>query len=229
MTELQEVLPELFVRSEILPLYFADITEADEHKDIEAYIWEQEQLGNNPREASSRQRFNEQVLETTGARYLIGRYAENRENILSPDSHMVREGRTFHLGIDAFCKNQEPVYAPCDGEIVVSAYEPGAYNYGNYIIFRPDDAALPYIFFGHLAGDRHSVGRVSAGEQIARLGGYDELENGGWSIHLHLQLLTELPPDGETPIGYSTIDNLAVNQERFPDPQSIFPVWEVRR
>lgn len=229
MTNLHEVLPELFTRSELLPLYFADITAADAKKDIKTYIEQQERRGINPREARYRQQFNNQVLDGTAARYLIGRYAENREDILAPESHMVQEARTYHMGIDAFCQDQEPVYAPCDGEIIVSAYEPGEYNYGNYIIFRPDDTTLPYMFFGHLANDRRHTGRVSAGEQIARLGSYEQLENGGWSIHLHLQLLCELPPAGETPPGYSTSMNLPVSQERFPDPRSVFTAWEVQR
>lgn len=229
MTGLHEILPELFTRSEVLPLFFADITEADAGKNIKAFIEEQERQGNNPRAAHMRQQFNEQVLAHTNSRYLIGRYAENRENILSPGSHMVQEGRTYHLGIDVFSRDHEVILAPCDGEIVVSAYEPGEFNYGNYVILRPDDTSLPYIFFGHLADDRHRRGWVRAGQEIGRLGGYERLENGGWSIHLHLQLLRELPPAGESPIGYSTFENLQMNQERFPDPVSIFPAWEVQR
>lgn len=229
MTQLLEVMPELFTRSEVLPLYFADITEHDTHKNMQTYVQQREQAGDDPRQASLRQQFNEQALAHGDSRYLIGRYGENRENILQQGSHMVQQGRTYHLAIDIFSRNQEPVFAPCDGEIVVSAYEPGEHNYGNYLILRPSDATLPYIFFGHLADDRAPVGRVTAGQQIARLGSYEHLENGGWSVHLHLQLLRELPPEGEAPIGYSTLADLPINQQRFPDPQSLFPAWEVRR
>lgn len=227
-TQLLEIMPELFTRSETLIWNFAEITEADAHKNIAAYMTARERAGENPHDAFHRQEFNEQVFAQTNARYLIGRYGEDRSDILR-GSHIAAEGRTFHLAIDIFSMRQEIVSAPCDGDIVVSAYEPGLHNYGNYLILRPDDANLPYIFFGHLADDRHQVGHVQAGAQIARLGSFEHEENGGWSIHLHLQLLTELPPKGEAPIGYSTLADLEMNQRRFPDPQHIFPNWVIRR
>ncbi len=229
-TVLQEILPEMFTRSEVLIWNFTDITEEqDAHKNIRAYMKQQEAVGNNPRDTFHRQTFNEQVLDRTDARYLIGRYGENRIDILGHGSHIAQEGRTYHLGIDIFSRNQKPVLAPCDGMIVASDYEPGLHNYGNYLILRPDDQTLPYIFFGHLANDKHSLGRVRAGQQVARLGSFEQLENGGWSIHLHLQLLTELPSKGEAPIGYSTLAELPENQRRFPDPQSLFPDWHIKR
>lgn len=227
-TQLLEPMPELFIRSELLIWNFAEITQADRHKNIQQFMNEQERLGLDPRDAFHRQAFNESVLSKTDARYLIGRFGEDRINILS-GSHIAGEGRTFHMAIDIFSCVREPVFAPCDGDIVVSAYEPGLHNYGNYIILRPDDRLLPYIFFGHLASDKSLVGRVHAGQQIGRLGSFEHLENGGWSIHLHLQLLKELPPEGEAPIGYSTFADLDNNKQRFPDPQRIFPKWVIRR
>ncbi|MEO8785083.1 MAG: peptidoglycan DD-metalloendopeptidase family protein [Candidatus Saccharimonadales bacterium] len=226
--QLLEIMPELFDRSEILIWNFADIGPQDQHKDIRRYMAQQERLGLEPRDAFHRQAFNESVFAHTDARYLIGRYSEDRHDILR-GSHIAKEGRTYHLAIDIFSLEQEPVFAPCDGQIVVSAYEPGLHNYGNYLIMRPDNAALPYIFFGHLAADRQPVGRVLAGQQIGRLGSFENLENGGWSVHLHLQLLTALPPKGQAPIGYSTLGNLPKNQRFFPDPRSIFPQWQIRR
>lgn len=224
----QEILPELFTRSEVLIWNFAEITGADKNKNIQIYVEEQERLGQDPRDAFHRQMFNESVLERTDARYLIGRYSEDRSDILR-GSHIASQGRTFHLAIDIFSRNQEPVFAPCDGEIVVSDCEPGLHNYGNYLILRPADTSLPYIFFGHLAGDKREVGNVRTGEQIARLGSYENIENGGWSVHLHLQLLKELPPQGEAPIGYSSLADLPKNRQLFPDPQSIFPQWKIKR
>lgn len=227
-TQLLEPMPELFTRSELLILNFAELTEADRHKNIQQYIKEQERLGQDPRDAFHRQTFNESVLSKTTARYLIGHYGEDRKDILK-GSHIAKERRTFHMAIDLFSHVQEPVFAPCDGEIVISAYEPGLHNYGNYLVLHPDNRSLPYIFFGHLASDKGMFGKVHAGQQIGRLGSFEHLENGGWSIHLHLQLLTELPSEGKAPIGYSTFENLHRNEQRFPDPHSIFSDWVVRR
>ncbi|HVV25954.1 MAG TPA: peptidoglycan DD-metalloendopeptidase family protein [Candidatus Saccharimonadales bacterium] len=226
--QLLEIMPELFTRSEVLVWNFAEITSKDQNKNIQTFMREQEKHGKNPRDAFHRQEFNNRVLARTGARYLIGRYGEDRHDILR-GSHIADEGRTYHLAIDIFSRHQEPVFAPCDGEIVRSDYEPGLHNYGNYLILQPADTSLPYLFFGHLSADRRRGGQVQAGEQIARLGSFVGLENGGWSIHLHLQLLTELPPVGQAPIGYSTLTDLPENRRRFPDPQSIFPNWKIKR
>lgn len=229
MTEqLLEIMPELFTRSEVLIWNFSDLTEADSHKNIQQYMQEQQKLGKDPRDAFHRQDFNNKVLEQSSARYLIGRYGEDRRDILK-GSHIAKEGRTYHLAIDIFSKDQEPVLAPCDGKIVARAYEPGLHNYGHYLIFRPDNISIPYIFFGHLASDMSDLGEVRAGQQIARLGSFENLENGGWSIHLHLQMLVELPVEGQSPIGYSRLDDLSKNMKRFPDPLSIFTEWEISR
>jgi murein DD-endopeptidase MepM/ murein hydrolase activator NlpD len=217
----------LFTHSRLLVLDFAHIPAGTPPEEsIAVYFQNTESQGLNPRLAKHRQAFNTRLLQRTGTRYLVSQYSENRSAMLA-GSAIAKEGRTFHLGLDIFAKKQEPVFAPCAGEIVRSEYEPGLHNYGNYLILRPDDPSLPYIFFGHLAADKRGVGHVNAGAQIARLGSFENLENGGWSIHLHLQLLTELPPAGEAPIGYSTHQALAGNQQCFPDPQSIFPDWHI--
>ncbi len=228
-TKLVEFMPEVFTRSEVLPLYFPEIAESDLHKNIQRFIQTSRNDGDDPRSAAARQGFNNKAIDSIDSRYLVGRYGEDRSDILGWDSHMVHEGRVYHMAIDVFSQYQEPVFAPCDGTIVVSEYEPGEHNFGHYLILKPADESLPYIFFGHLAADKRRIGHVKSGEQIARLGSYEQLENGGWSIHLHLQLLVDLPSGGKAPIGYSGKQDLLANKRRFPDPQSIFPEWSIKR
>jgi murein DD-endopeptidase MepM/ murein hydrolase activator NlpD len=223
-----EPMAELFTRSRLLVLDFTQIpANTKDEENIAVYFHDMESQGLNPRLAEHRQAFNTRLLERTDARYLVSQYSEDRSAMLT-GSAIAAEGRTYHLGLDIFARKQEKVFAPCDGEIVRSEYEPGLHNYGNFLILRPDDTSLPYIFFGHLATNKHSVSHVKAGDQIARLGSYEQLENGGWSIHLHLQLLTDLPPVGEAPIGYSTKLALTQNQQRFPNPEDIFPTWHIQ-
>lgn len=228
ITTLLEFMPEVFTRSEILIWNFAEISEKDTNKNIQKYMNHQTAMGRDPRDAFHRQTFNDLVLSDSQSRYLIGRYLENRADILA-GSHIAEEGRTYHLAIDIFSKDQEPVFAPCDGTIVTSAKEPGLHNYGNYVILQPDDADLPYIFFGHLADQKHSLGKVSAGQQIGHLGSFKNIENGGWSVHLHLQLLAELPEPGQAPNGYTTLKDIDRDRSLFPDPQQIFPCWRIKR
>lgn len=77
--------------------------------------------------------------------------------------------------------------------------------------------------------DLPTLGRIEAGEPIATLGDYHDNENGGWSRHLHLQIITALPPEGETPIGYSTKETFNENSHRFPDPMQFFPQWQLAK
>jgi murein DD-endopeptidase MepM/ murein hydrolase activator NlpD len=224
-----EPMTELFTRSRLLVLDFAHIpASTHDEENISVYFRDMEARGLNPRLAEHRHAFNARLLNRTHARYLVSQYSEDRSSMLA-GSAIAAEGRTYHLGLDIFAQEQEPVFAPCDGEIMRSEYEPGLHNYGNFLILRPDDTKLPYMFFGHLAADKHPVGHVKEGEQIARLGTYEQLENGGWSVHLHLQLLTELPPVGEAPIGYSSKESLHKNQQRFPNPEDIFPTWNIEQ
>ncbi len=219
-------LPQLFTRSKVLTLDFAQISASTpDEANIEQYFKDAVKRSINPRLPENRQAFNNKLLETSGARYLIGRYGEDRIAMLS-DTPAGKEGRTIHMAVDIFCKEQEPVRAPSDGEVVRSDYEAGFGEYGNYLIFKPEGEAF-YIFFGHLANDRIATGHVTQGQLLAHLGDYPGNENGGWSRHLHVQILNELPPEGTTPDGYSTKENFEHNALLYPDPVGYFEGWEI--
>jgi murein DD-endopeptidase MepM/ murein hydrolase activator NlpD len=140
-------------------------------------------------------------------------------------SSIADEGRTLHMGIDIFSRDLETVYAPCDGEIIRTAYEAQDHGYGNYLILKPEGLGGIYFFLGHLSKELPALGAVKAGEPIAVLGDYADDENGGWSRHLHLQMTTELPPEGKTPDGYSAKVDFPKNSQRFPNPMQYFPEW----
>ena len=219
----QEPLSQLFSRSQLLTLDFDQIpagTPDDEN--IALFFASYAARGKDPRSPKYRQAFNNHVLHKNNMRYLIGRYGEDRRAMLSGSS-IAKEKRTIHLGIDCFCKKTETVYAPCDGRIEQIGREPGSHSFGNYIIFRP--AMIPNIFFlfGHLSGRLPTEkSAISEGQPIAQLGDYANDENGGWSVHLHIQVLTELPAANQPLIGYCTKKDFAVYRHRFPDPSHFF-------
>ena len=225
---MHEILPEMLDRTELLVLDPNGIIANDSHKDYFTYAKQHAGEGRNVKSPQERELFNNNVLQRTGSRYLFGRYLEDRSYFLD-GSYMAQEGRVLHLGIDLFCATQEPVFAPCDGQIVVSANEELEHGYGNYLVLQPDDETLPYIFFGHLREDKYGIKQVQKGERIANLGYYDNFENGGWSIHLHLELLKQLPKIDEAPIGYSTKKDLSMNSAQFPDPMLLYPDWKIKR
>jgi murein DD-endopeptidase MepM/ murein hydrolase activator NlpD len=225
---MQAPLAELFEKSKLMVLDFSQIPpNAPPAENIQAFFEACEAKGINPRLPENRQEFNNRMLGATHMRYLVSRYGEDRKSMLA-DSRIASEGRTLHMGIDIFCKKQEPVYAPCDGAIVRASHETDDHGYGYYVILQPAHIPGVYFFFGHLAHDLPALGPVAAGDRIATLGSYVNNENGGWSRHLHLQILSELSPEDQPPIGYSPVSDFAKNSRLFPSPMPYFPSWQLQ-
>ena len=214
-----ELMPELFSKSEIMILDFNQIpSDLPDYKNIKLFFDKSRASGKDPKAPENRQEFNNNFLNTAGLRYLISRYGEDRIEMLK-GSKIAEEGRTIHLGIDIFSKNLEPVYAPCDGEIVMTGFEEGGHSFGHFIILKPDPKITEnYIFLGHLSKNLPSKGPVKKGQKIANLGDYVDGENGGWSRHLHVQLLRDLPKDNIIPPGYSSKENLTQKMLEYPNP-----------
>lgn len=201
----------------LMILDFNEIAEdMPDHKNIKKYFETCRQQGLNPKLAQQRQAFNDRFLEQEHVKYLIGRYQEDRVEMLR-GSAIEKEGRTIHLGLDIFSKHTETVYTPQDGVVLHVGYEPQEFSYGNYIIIQYDGFCG---FFGHMGPELSQVGtKLKAGDIIGRLGNHEE--NGGWSIHLHLQILKEFEKD---PPGYSTKENLRDWAIKYPNPSEFFDV-----
>jgi len=130
----------------------------------------------------------------------VGRYDEARllytSPLFSPGGALTGERRVVHLGIDLFSEAGSPVFAPIEGEVYAFAYNPAPLDYGHVIILkhRTSDGIAFYTLYGHLSAESLeglSVGGlVAKGEKIASLG--SPAENGGWTPHLHFQIITDL-------------------------------------
>ena len=142
----------------------------------------------------------EAAIRAAGARVAIGRYDEARLLYVAPafalgakptDAH-----RTIHIGLDLFAEAGTPVFAPLDGVIHAFADNAAPQDYGPVLILRhaTDDGTVFFTLYGHLSREslaEWSTGAaVQAGQQIATLG--EPSENGGWTPHLHLQIISEL-------------------------------------
>ncbi len=220
---MQEPLIDLYSNSQLLVLNFSEIPpQTPKDENIQLYFDDLLSHNLDPTSAQNRQRFNNHILRKTQKRYLVSRYAEDRSAMLT-GSHIAQQARTYHLGIDIFSQHLETVYAPCDGEIITIGQEPGGHSFGHYMIIKPRNRKVPYIFLGHLSQPSISVGPITSGKPIAKLGNFTNQENGGWSRHLHLQMLSELPKSGVTPMGYSTKKDLETNARLYPDPSLFFP------
>lgn len=138
-------------------------------------------------------------LAAHGADMGIGRYLEPR-CVYTSDQFATEilgsENRTIHLGIDLFAPAGATVVAPLDGvvECVVKIELP--LDYGNLVILRhePCESIRFFTLYGHLADKTAEAisarQEIKAGDTIGWLG--DETENGGWSPHLHFQIMLDL-------------------------------------
>lgn len=195
-----------------------------ENENIKLYFEKLSAQGLNPKLPENRQKFNDALIKSSGYGYLVGNYGEDRSTMLA-GSQIAAQGRTIHMGIDIFATNLEPVYSPCDGNIVRTGYEKQAHGYGYFLIIEPAEIDKLYLFFGHLGKNLPPVGPVKKADKIASLGDYVDQENGGWSRHLHIQMMTELPPSGQTPMGYSSQSDFESNSQKYPNPLNYFKNW----
>ena len=178
----------------------------------------------------------EAAMRAAGARVAIGRYGEPRLLYVSPafalgprptDAH-----RTIHIGLDLFAESGTPVYAPLDGVIHAFADNAAAQDYGPVVILRhaTDDGTVFFTLYGHLSreslGEWRAGAAVHAGQQIATLG--TASENGGWTPHLHLQIISDLMDLGTDFPGVARPEHRHAWTAICPDPNLIARVPEDR-
>ncbi|HEX3865806.1 MAG TPA: phosphotransferase, partial [Gemmatimonadaceae bacterium] len=130
----------------------------------------------------------------------IGKYDEPRLLYVAPAfaiaAGILDEHRTIHIGLDLFAVAGTPVFAPLEGTVHAFADNDALQDYGPVIILRheTDDGTEFFTLYGHLSRESLrglTVGAaVNAGERIAWLG--DAAVNGGWTPHLHLQIVVDL-------------------------------------
>jgi 4-aminobutyrate aminotransferase-like enzyme/Ser/Thr protein kinase RdoA (MazF antagonist) len=130
----------------------------------------------------------------------VGRYNEPRAVYTAPlfarSTNPTDEHRTIHLGIDLFADPGTPVAAPFDATIHAFADNATPFDYGPVVILKHCTSDGPGFFslYGHLSRDSLSslrVGdRIARGQHFAHIGA--AAENGGWSPHLHFQLILDL-------------------------------------
>ena len=172
------------------------------------------------------------LLEATGAKAGVGRYDEARMLYTSPlfagDGEVTAERRTVHLGIDIFMDAGTPVFAPLPGKVAAFNHNRAPLDYGPVIILehRAPSGDVFYTLYGHLSEDSLeglSIGRgVAAGERIGRLG--DATVNGGWTPHLHFQVMLDLLGLGVDFPGVCRASERAVWRGLSPDPNLILGI-----
>ncbi|NQX92439.1 MAG: peptidoglycan DD-metalloendopeptidase family protein [Flavobacteriales bacterium] len=157
-------------------------------------------------------------LKVSGMKWGIGRYLEERKNLLRHYPNIIEEKRYYHLGLDIVVPFDTAMYAPLDSVVHKVGKETKVGNYGGYVMLGHELKGVKfYSFYGHLKTP-HSVkegDKIKAGEEFARIG--KESDSGGWFCHVHLQILTQAAiDDGYMDWGY-------INPELFPQVEKYFP------
>lgn len=173
--------------------------------------------------AQEYQKFLDKTLSKHGKEMAVSGYLENRYSLLKDIPQMAQEARYYHLGVDIWAKVGTKLHCPYDCEVVVAEYEEGIGNYGGFCVIKVClNGTMFYILFGHLNPNTlPKVGtKLKVGQIFAEIGDYHE--NGGWTWHLHLQVLTEKGfSDGWIHKGYCAEKDLSNIQFLCPDPSFI--------
>ena len=175
-------------------------------------------------------------MRNAGATVGVGRWDEPRGIYMVPafagGGRPTDERRTVHLGIDLFVEPGTPVRAPLGGVVHTLANNAAPQDYGPLVILRheTDDGVPFFTLYGHLSEDtlpRLSVGqRVSPGQEIARVGAPPG--NGGWTPHVHLQLILDLLEMGAGFPGVAFPSQRAIWNALSPDPNVLLRIPAAR-
>ena len=175
----------------------------------------------------------EAAMREAGATVGIGRYGEPRLLYVSPlfDAAGQPERRTIHLGVDLFAPSGTPVHAPLAGVVHIAADNSTPLDYGPVVVLcHRTEAGDPFFtLYGHLSRQsllRCSPGRaVAAGEAFAEIGGADV--NGGWTPHLHFQVIADLLGLGRDFPGVCRASERAAWMAFSPDPSPLLNLGDV--
>jgi 4-aminobutyrate aminotransferase-like enzyme/Ser/Thr protein kinase RdoA (MazF antagonist) len=142
--------------------------------------------------------FNE--MKRAGVSASVGRYDEPRplytSSLFGASDDPTNERRTIHLGIDLFMEPGTSVRAPLEGSVHIVANNAAPLDYGPLVVLRHETGSGEEFFtlYGHLTKDTLQglkIGQhIASGQFFARVGSAQE--NGGWTPHLHFQIILDL-------------------------------------
>ncbi len=131
----------------------------------------------------------------TGGKIAYGGFFEKRGLYRNSEQFTGERDRNIHLGMDLWAPAGTSVHAYADGVLHSFAHNKGNGNYGPTIILEHENKdGKFYSLYGHLSlesldGLREGL-RFRESEKIATLG--KPAVNGGYSPHLHFQLMKDM-------------------------------------
>ena len=140
------------------------------------------------------------------------------------------ESRCIHLGVDFWVTSNTPIHTFLDGEVVVSFNDRGSKKYGGLVILKHnEDGIFFFTLYGHLSYStilNIKVGdQLKKGDQIGFIG--NSIENGGWSSHLHFQVMLSLLNYKNDFPGVTYYKQKKIWKSICPDPNLFFKLKEL--
>ncbi len=150
--------------------------------------------------------FIEALKKETGAKFLIGGYAELREmykrSLLFDEEKkygienlVSDEPRRLHIGTDIWGAAGTKIFAPLGGTVHSFAFNNNFGDYGATIILQHQlDTIVFHTLYGHLSladlAPLQEGKYIGRGELLAHFG--LPKDNGNWPPHLHFQIINDL-------------------------------------
>lgn len=134
-------------------------------------------------------------LKSSGSKYGIGGYNENRTLYRRSKLFDGNEQRSVHLGIDIWGPSGTTVYAALGGMVHSFAYNDNFGDYGaTVILLHQLETVSFHTLYGHLSLSDISIlsegAYITRGEVIGHFG--EPHENGNWPPHLHFQIIKDI-------------------------------------
>lgn len=168
-------------------------------------------------------------LQSTGSRYGIGGYGENRPLYRRSILFEGEEPRTIHLGVDIWGPAGTSVYAALGGVVHSFAFNNNFGDYGATIILQHQlETKVFCTLYGHLAVK--DLAQVKEGKYISRgelIGHFGEpAENGNWPPHLHFQVIEDMRvKKGDYP-GVCSLSESEKYLANCPDPDLLLGIMK---
>lgn len=173
--------------------------------------------------------FIEKLLVNNKARVAYGGYNEVRDLYKQSSLFNIEntEERNIHIGMDLWIKSGTSVLAALDGKIHSFQYNNNLGDYGPTIILEHQlENYIFYTLYGHLALESIESIKVgdffTKGEQIALLG--NATVNGGYSPHLHFQVIKDIEANFGDYLGVCCKNKLAYYLKNCPDPNLLLKI-----
>lgn len=168
-------------------------------------------------------------LRKNSAKTAFGGYNEERNlyksSLIFNDDE--KEERNIHIGIDLWVKAGTAVLAAVEGTVFGFDFNAGKGNYGPTIILKHTiENQTFYTLYGHLSVEsieNLEIGTLfKKGQTLATLG--DPSVNGGYSPHLHFQIIKNMEGHFSDYPGVCSKKTLDFYLENCPDPNLLLKI-----